>query len=112
MQLTNILRHVYDERVDRALCKTSCSVTELSVRKTKMAGNVRLLARNRSENSTALIVRYWTSTVRMEERYKLVDFASVLSATGGALGLFLGFSCYGMASEMGGMLWRAMSHKN
>ena len=38
---------------------------------------------------------YASPKVKIEEEYTLMGTNAIISATGGSLGLFLGFSCYG-----------------
>lgn len=38
---------------------------------------------------------YASPKVKIEEEYTLMGTTAIISATGGSLGLFLGFSCYG-----------------
>ena len=46
------------------------------------------------ENSTILYLFYTDMAVPTHEEYLLYDFNAIVSAVGGSLGLFLGFSCY------------------
>ncbi len=41
-----------------------------------------------------------SNTVKVETEYRLMDTAAMISATGGSLGLFLGFSVYGEVLEI------------
>ena len=38
---------------------------------------------------------YASSKIKIEEEYLLMGGTAIISATGGSLGLFLGFSCFG-----------------
>ena len=49
------------------------------------------------ENRSSLWVSYASPKIRVEEEYTLMGFNTMISATGGSLGLFLGLSCYGVA---------------
>ena len=42
-----------------------------------------------------MVVFYPTNTVTVEEQYELFDVNEIVSAVGGSMGLFLGFSCLG-----------------
>ena len=42
-----------------------------------------------------LYAMYASPKVKIEEEYMLMGTIAMISATGGSLGLFLGFSCYG-----------------
>ena len=46
-------------------------------------------------NKTILYVMHASPKVKIEEEYMLMGTIAMISATGGSLGLFLGFSCYG-----------------
>jgi len=48
----------------------------------------------------ALWISYSTTTVMIQEEYLLYDFNSVITALGGNLGLFVGFSCLSMAEVL------------
>ena len=47
------------------------------------------------EDKTLLYAKYASPKVKIEEEYTLMGATAIISATGGSLGLFLGFSCYG-----------------
>ncbi len=55
-------------------------------------------------NFTYYYVYYQTTRVLVYEEYLLFDFGSIVSAVGGSLGLFLGFSCWQMVKEASGFL--------
>ena len=46
-------------------------------------------------NGTMLYARYPSPKVKIEVEYTLMGTNAIISATGGSLGLFLGFSCFG-----------------
>lgn len=48
----------------------------------------------------SLSVYFSSPLVKHMEEYRLMDLANVVSAIGGALGLFLGFSCYGIGRSL------------
>ena len=48
-------------------------------------------------NQSTLWALYNNPYVGIEKEYVLMDLAAIISAIGGALGLFLGFSCFGVA---------------
>ena len=47
---------------------------------------------------------YESPKVKIEEEYTLMGTTAIISATGGSLGLFLGFSCYGAVWNIFGMV--------
>ena len=47
------------------------------------------------EKNTMLYVKYATPIIKIEEEYMLMGTDALISAAGGSLGLFVGFSCYG-----------------
>ena len=51
--------------------------------------------------STIIKMFYYTTTVEHHNEYVLVDFATLVGSVGGALGLFLGISCYAFGKEVG-----------
>ena len=66
------------------------------------------------ENKTMLFVKYASSKVKIEEEYTLMGTNAIISATGGSLGLFLGFSCYGAIWDIFEMLekgWQWLKEK-
>ena len=47
------------------------------------------------KTQTMFFASYSSHKVKIEEEYTLMGTNAIISATGGSLGLFLGFSCYG-----------------
>ena len=47
-----------------------------------------------------IFVHFPTVLVVDHEQYFIHDFVSIVSAVGGGLGLFLGFSCFSIASQL------------
>ncbi len=54
-----------------------------------------LLNSLRIQFQACVVVFYPTNTVTVEEQYELFDVNEIVSAVGGSMGLFLGFSCLG-----------------
>ena len=73
-------------------CPTLCENVEYHVRTATSGKNYM-----EYENTTTLWVGYAEPKIRIEEEYTLMGVNSIISATGGSLGLFLGLSCYGVA---------------
>lgn len=51
------------------------------------------------DNAIAVYVSYWTAFEDIQEEYLLYDFGAIVAAVGGALGLFLGISFFGIGSQ-------------
>ena len=60
-------------------------------------------------NQTIFYARYASHKVKMEEEYLLMGANAIISATGGSLGLFLGFSCFGAVWKILELLRRPFS---
>ena len=54
--------------------------------------------------STIIRMYYYTTTVEHHYEYPLVDFATLVGSVGGALGLFLGISCFAFGKAFGNAL--------
>ena len=79
------------EKYSEIGCPIMCEKVTYDIRMTQLAEN----AMSTSENLTMLYAKYANSKVKIEEEYILMGTNAIISATGGSLGLFLGFSCYG-----------------
>ena len=55
---------------------------------------------------------YASPKVKIEEEYTLMGTNAIISATGGSLGLFLGFSCYGAIWNIFEMLKKILTFFN
>ncbi len=53
-----------------------------------------------TENHTEIYFYWENLDVLVEEEYLLMDFNAIVSAVGGSLGLFLGFSCLDFLLKM------------
>ena len=53
------------------------------------------LGRKDQVDKTVIYAKYASTKVKIEEEYTLMGATAIISATGGSLGLFLGFSCFG-----------------
>ncbi len=74
-------------------CQRSC-------RYTRFTADKRLDVTKNLGNKTFIFVYYHTTRVMVYEDYLLFDFGSIVSAVGGSLGLFLGFSCWQMVKGL------------
>ena len=73
-------------------CPTLCENIEYDIRLSKLGKNSKQYS---LRNGTMLYARYASPKVKIEEEYTLMGTNAIISATGGSLGLFLGFSCFG-----------------
>ena len=74
-------------------CPVLCDNIKYDSRLSKLGENS--LGDKESINKTTLYAYYAGPNVKIEEEYTLMGTTAIISATGGSLGLFLGFSCYG-----------------
>ncbi len=80
-------------------CPKSCQYTRFTAEK-------RLDVTKNMGNRTFIYLYYHTTKVMVYEDYLLFDFGSIVSAVGGSLGLFLGFSCWQMVKTASSALNR------
>ena len=75
-------------------CPILCENIVYDIRLSKMGINS--LGNKDHVDKTIIYAKYHGShKVKIEEEYTLMGATAIISATGGSLGLFLGFSCYG-----------------
>ena len=79
-------------------CPFLCENVEYHIRLSKMGRNV--VTDKETQNTTSVHVKYNTPKIKIEEEYTLMGPNSIISATGGSLGLFLGLSCYGVVWKL------------
>ena len=74
-------------------CPIMCQKVRYNIRVSQLGEN----AMNIEEKSevSAVYASYESSKIEINEEYLLMGVTSIISATGGSLGLFLGFSCFG-----------------
>ena len=46
-----------------------------------------------------VLVRLGTSSIEIDQEYFMYDMVSVVSSIGGGIGIFLGYSCFGILSS-------------
>ena len=73
-------------------CPTLCENIEYDIRSSKLGKNSKTYS---LWDGTMLYARYASPKVKFQEEYTLMGTNAIISATGGSLGLFLGFSCFG-----------------
>ena len=88
-------------------CPTLCENIEYDIRLTKMGKNS--MTAPLFWNGTVLYARYASAKVKIEEEYTLMGTNAIISATGGSLGLFLGFSCFGAIWNIFEMLKKVLN---
>ena len=74
-------------------CPVLCDNIKYDSRLSKLGK--KSLANKENINKTTLYAMYASPKVKIEDEYTLMGTTAIISATGGSLGLFLGFSCYG-----------------
>ena len=74
-------------------CPVLCDNIKYDSRLSKLGKNS--LGGKENINKTTLYALYASPKVKIEEDHMLMGTIAMISATGGSLGLFLGFSCYG-----------------
>ena len=74
-------------------CPILCENIVYDIRLSKMGINS--LGRKDYVDKTTIYAKYASPKVKIEEEYTLMGATAIIPATGGSLGLFLGFSCYG-----------------
>ena len=74
-------------------CPDLCDNILYDIRLSKLGKNA--LSNKAHADKTILYVMYASPKVKIEQEYTLMGATAIISATGGSLGLFLGFSCYG-----------------
>ncbi len=79
-------------------CRIPCESVEYTVTKSLMGRNA---CRSPAESGCIVYVFFDRNRIREEKEYRLMDASAIVSATGGSLGLFLGFSFYGSAVYVG-----------
>lgn len=80
-------------------CPSPCLYVEYSLTRSLMGTSTCV-----DMNRTSFWPYYSEGSIKIQEEYRLMDLGAIISATGGSLGLFLGFSCYGMAWDLLGWL--------
>ena len=79
------------ERYAKDGCPTLCNKVRYDVRLSQLSENSMTI----SESYTGIYAKYAVPKIKVEEEYTLMGINAIISAAGGSLGLFLGFSCYG-----------------
>lgn len=71
-------------------CKKQCTRNSYTAKESKLA-----TAGDENEDYYLWFL-YSSAFIKESREYTLMDFPNIVSAIGGSLGLFLGFSCYGI----------------
>ena len=86
-----VFKHIFNH--SELGCPILCENIVYDKRYSKMGKNS--LGNKDHPDKSVLYVVYNSPKVKIEEEYTLMGLTAIISATGGSLGLFLGFSCYG-----------------
>ena len=73
-------------------CQNPCEYIQYDIKIPKLGKNSMTTS---FPNQTMFFARYSSPKVKTEEEYTIMGTNAIISATGGSLGLFLGFSCFG-----------------
>ena len=83
-----------------------CESIEYDIRLSKLGKNSKTFSQTKE---TMFYAGYASPKVKIEEEYTLMGTNAIISATGGSLGLFLGFSCFGAVWKFFEMLKKAFN---
>ena len=97
-KVQSVIGRIYDGGIGAPKCKRPCTRPKYIAVESRFSSNVCY-----DLNHNHLWIQFRSASVKIESQYRLMDFATVITAVGGGLGLFLGFSCYGIS--WGGLKW-------
>jgi hypothetical protein len=92
------IEHLYAKiltKTNNLTCEIPCNVTKYDTVTCKFGKNT-----CKQPDKCLLYINFRGGTTNVETEYRLMDLADLISATGGLLGLFLGFSFYGGAMDL------------
>lgn len=89
----NTINNVMQETMSKAESKIISCPELCSADLFTLSENENPIFSEKSENVTEVYLSWDDLDVLIEEEYLLLDFNAIVSAVGGSLGLFLGFSC-------------------
>jgi len=89
----NTINNVMQETMSKAVSKIISCPELCSADLFTLSENENPIFSEKSENVTEVYLSWDDLDVLIEEEYLLLDFNAIVSAVGGSLGLFLGFSC-------------------
>ena len=78
-------------------CRRACHIPKYTVHSVPVAGG------RAGSNESRLMVYFANFGVTLTTEYLTYDFSAIVSAVGGSLGLFLGFSCLDGAQKLLGL---------
>ena len=81
------------EKYDLDGCPIMCQEVRYDIRVSQLGENA--MSVEEKTGVSGVYATYASSKVKIEEEYLLMGETAIISATGGSLGLFLGFSCFG-----------------
>ena len=85
--LSHALKYAMSNAVNSDACKPPCTSAFLNVKKSEI-----MINKPDRNNISELFFQWEDENVIIEEEYLLMDLNAIVSAIGGSLGLFLGFS--------------------
>ena len=93
-----LINYSRKENPQDLICKIPCSIDYFSVTQTKLT----LMSENRkmSNVDTILYLAGATDFVMLTTQLRQYDLNSIIAAIGGGIGIFLGYSCLGLASRI------------
>ena len=92
-------------------CTSQCTTKEYSARFTFTGLELPYLNMRYGNKSADLILFYGTTARTLVQEYWVYDTKGMIGTLGGSLGLFLGFSFYGVISDLLDLLWKRIAKK-
>ena len=92
-----------------AECKSQCKTTEYSGRIT--FSDQEFLNLGHGNKSADIILYYGANSRTLVQEYWVYDTEGMIGTLGGSLGLFLGFSFYGVISDLLDLFWKTIAKK-
>ena len=82
------LKYAMSKAINDKKCKRHCTSAHLNIKDVEI-----MINKADNDNISELNFQWEDDNVIIEEEYLLMDLNAIVSAVGGSLGLFLGFSC-------------------
>ena len=86
--VTSELKYAMSKAINSDICKPPCTSTHLMIKENEI-----MINKAGKNNISELYFQWEDDNIIIQEEYLLMDFNAIVSAVGGSLGLFLGFSC-------------------
>ncbi len=84
--------------LDKTICRQGCEAINYE-------GSPRTILNEDENGSTSLTIEFASMDVEVREELLIFDFNAIVSAVGGSLGLFLGFSFYDLYIWVLDIIW-------